>query len=114
MEFCPDNTCHRFKATKAASRDDLADFMWLYLRYYSDYLTLSEWRRQETTSRLIDRLMTKPQFAACRTGSLPSLRSCAIRSMIAKHGIVGYGIRYDEGRISIHRLQLTHPRALAE
>jgi hypothetical protein len=112
IEFCPDNTCHRFEARKDASREDLSEFLFIYLRYYSDYLTLSEWRQRETTSRMIERIMARPTFAACRAGSPQSQRLCAIQTAVAAFGILGYDIRYDEGEANIHTIQLSNLKEL--
>jgi hypothetical protein len=63
---------------------------------------------------MIERIMAKPLFAACRMGSLPSQPWCAVQRMIARFGIVGYDIRYDEGKVNVQAIQLTNLKKLAQ
>src|SRR5438105_1458631 len=77
IEFCPDNTCHRF-VSRRASCDDLAELLLMYLRYYSDYAVLTDWRRRDarvTRRRVAWEHPSRARDACASRGS--SAGSCA-------------------------------------
>src|SRR5882757_4733278 len=47
LEFCPDNTCEGFSASRNVPKATLKDFAFLYIYYYSDYYALPKWRTEE-------------------------------------------------------------------
>ena len=107
LQFCPDETCHVLRASRHVRREMLSDFLVLYLRYYSDYSTLSDWRHRQSTTEWVQRILTRPRFAACNAHQLPRSR-CAARQMVADFGIQGWDLRFDEGHRSSHRMDLVH------
>src|ERR1700694_806147 len=52
IEFCPDNTCHQF-VSRRVSCDGLAEFLLVYLRYYSDYVVLEDWRKRDDVQHAV-------------------------------------------------------------
>src|SRR5207237_373983 len=94
IEFCPDNTCHRF-VSKRASCDDLADFLLIYLRYYSDYAVLTDWRRRDDVQRAVDQSMTGPMLRPCVAEVAATKPRCVLHKSITAHKIKGFDVRYD-------------------
>jgi len=98
IEFCPDNTCHRF-VSRRASCDDLAEFLLMYLRYYSDYAVLTDWRRRDDVQRAVDQIMTGPMLRPCVAEVAATKPRCVLHKSITAHKIKGFDVRYDEGRV---------------
>jgi hypothetical protein len=97
IEFCPDNTCHRFTSLSNASCEAMSDFLLLYLRYFSDYGVLEKWRARPDTSRLVEKVLSKAPYAACTRGQPAARARCAAGKAITSYRIVGHNVTYDEG-----------------
>ena len=98
IEFCPDNTCHRF-VSRRVSCDGLAEFLLVYLRYYSDYVVLAPWRKHDDVQRVVDQIMTTPLLRPCLSQVVAAKPHCALDKAVAAHKIMGFDVRYDEGRV---------------
>jgi len=51
VEFCPDNTCDFFASKGEVSLEELKDFAYLYIYFFSDYYVLDEWREEYNLRR---------------------------------------------------------------
>jgi transglutaminase-like putative cysteine protease len=98
IEYCPDNTCHRFASRNKASCEAMSDFLLLYLRYFSDYTYLEEWRAHQDTNLRVAEVMSKSPYLACTRDRAVAPARCAIEKARATYRIVGYNVTYDEGK----------------
>ena len=99
IEFCPDNTCHQF-VSRRVSCDGLAEFLLVYLRYYSDYVVLEDWRKRDDVQHAVDQIMTTPLLRPCLSQVVAARSRCALDKAVAAHKIKGFDVRYDEGRVA--------------
>jgi hypothetical protein len=96
IEFCPDNTCHRFASRNKASCDAMSDFLLLYLRYLSDYYVLEKWRARQDTNLLVEKVLSKSPYVACTRNDRAAPAQCVMRKAKESYRIVGYNVTYDE------------------
>jgi hypothetical protein len=101
LEFCPDNTCHGFSASKNVPRVELEDFAFLYIYYYSDYYALPEWRTKEQVTKTADQLLSKPSYRQCQKGTARESARCILLNLSSKGKIRLLFIRYDEGKRNV-------------
>jgi hypothetical protein len=99
IAFCPDNTCHQFASRNGASCDAMSDFLLLYLRYFSDYTYLEEWRAHEDTNLLVAKVLSESPYLACAQDRATVQARCAIGKARGSYRIVGYNLTYDEGKV---------------
>jgi len=97
VQYCPDNTCEAFSTTKGASAEELTDFAFLFLYYFSDYYELEPWRSREEPKMLAARILAKRRSKACAPGGGKESARCVLREMARKKGVRVEFVRYDEG-----------------
>lgn len=81
VQYCPDNTCEAFSTTKGASAEELTDFAFLFLYYFSDYHELGPWRSREEPGVLAARILAKHHTKACAPGGGKESARCVLREM---------------------------------
>jgi hypothetical protein len=101
VEFCPDNTCDGFSAPGSVSVPTLEDFAYLYIYYFSSYNNLSEWRAEEGAKTAAERVLSKPEYAACKNKSLRESARCVLLDLSRTVDIKLLSIRYDEGKRNV-------------
>lgn len=114
VEFCPDNTCHKFAARRKASCDAMVDFLVLYLRYFSEYNILNKWRPSKSTSLRIEKVLSKQPYVACTRVPSAGRARCAVGKAKELYGIVGYDVRYDEGEAIMAPIDLDNMKQAAQ
>jgi hypothetical protein len=101
LEFCPDNTCHGFVASRGVSVAVLKDFAYLYVYFFSQYIYLPEWRMHPESKDAARRVLSKPQYYTCKSDSDREAARCVLLDL-SRHGRIKLiFIRYDEGRRNV-------------
>lgn len=101
LEFCPDNTCHGFVASRSVSRATLKDFAYLYIYFFSDYYALPEWRTKESVQSTAERVLSKPEYRSCRKENGRESARCVLLDLSRTGKIKLLFIRYDEGQRNV-------------
>jgi hypothetical protein len=103
LEFCPDETCHRFVGSADVAIADLKDFAYLYLYFYSDYYYLRDWRKRTESRTVAERILSKPGYGNCRLETDFDSARCVLLGLSRK-GLVRLEFsRGDEGAQNIVR-----------
>jgi hypothetical protein len=106
IEFCPDNTCDAFYAGNHGSPEDLMEYVYVYLFWFSDYFVLQEWRASSDARRVMAHILDAPRNAGCRRPVEKETARCVLRKMAARQKIRVATVRYDEGTRSETRTPL--------
>lgn len=104
IEFCPDNTCDFFVA-KNASFEELKDFAFLYLYFFSDYYILKEWRSKKETSVVLKEILIKLKYKNCRNKIETDSAKCILRQT-SKNRMKLFAVRYDENARKLTEIDL--------
>jgi hypothetical protein len=105
IEFCPDNTCDGFAASKKISSTQLKNFAYIYLFYFSGYYDLDEWRTKPANRVVAERLLRSPEFTSCKEQNLRDKARCSLL-LLNRKGVRLYGVRYDEGARNVEDLDV--------
>ena len=97
FEFCPDNTCDLIVSHKAVSDADIYDFGFLYIRYFSDYFSLENWRKNDVTRTITESIFVRHEHSICMESDRREMARCILDRAKRKFGLVIYTVRYDEG-----------------
>lgn len=97
IEFCPDNTCDAFVASKDVPLAALKDFTYLYIYFFSDYYILDKWRTREESGVLARQILSKSVYRTrCGKEGGDATARCVLQ-YLARHGRIRlYAVRYDE------------------
>lgn len=96
IEFCPDNTCELFAASKAVSLETLKDFAYLYIYFFSDYYDLEKWRDNEEHRLIAKQILSKADYQLCKIENEGDAARCILRHLSQKSRVKLYFVRYDE------------------
>jgi hypothetical protein len=96
VEFCPDNTCYAFKASRGVSDEELAGFIYLYLFYSSDYVATEVWQNNPENAAMAVRISAKMGPASCRSVSGAKAGLCVLNSFMEGNKVKVSDVRYDE------------------
>lgn len=96
IQFCPDNTCEAF-ISGGASREELSDFAFLFVFYFSEYRVLDAWRAGEVASLLAERVIAQRANTACPAQTGREAARCILRNMASRRDVRIEGTRFDEG-----------------
>jgi hypothetical protein len=97
LEFCPDGTCDGFVTSGNVSLSTLKDFAYLYVYFFSDNLTLDDWKRTEGAKETADRVLGQNQYLACKNADRREAARCILRDLSSNGRIRLIFVRYDEG-----------------
>jgi hypothetical protein len=106
IEFCPDSTCEGFESTLDSSIEDLRNFSYLYIFYFSDSNYLGSWRQEEFPNRVAQRILSSPRYTDCPRKSDKDSAGCILRSLARTKGMKLYFVRYDEGARNVGPLDV--------
>jgi len=101
LEFCPDNTCDGFVGSSKVSSTELKNFAYLWIFYFSDYTTLEDWRKSREASQVAERLLARPEYKKCKSGTLNGKARCVLLALSRNQRIRLLFIRYDERRRNV-------------
>jgi hypothetical protein len=106
VEFCPDNTCDAFVAARSVPPEEMSDFAYLFVYYFSEYFGLAEWRDRPETADMARRILSGRRSTQCRKEVEREMARCTLRRM-AMGGRIGlFFVRYDERGRHVKRLKL--------
>lgn len=97
FEFCPDNTCDLIISRKPVSGADISDLGFLYLRYFSDYFVLEDWRKNDVTQMIAENILVRHEHSICMKSDRREMARCVLDRARRKLGLKVYAVRYDEG-----------------
>jgi hypothetical protein len=101
IEFCPDNTCDLFTASKGVSLESLKDFAYLYIYFFSDYYELEKWRGNKEPGLIAKQILSKPNYQVCGKETDEDAARCVLRQLGQKGQVKLYFVRYDENKQNI-------------
>lgn len=96
VEFCPDNTCYAFEASRGISDEELAGFVYLYLFYSSEYIYTKSWQDAPENASTAAGIAAKIGPKPCRSASGAKAGLCVLNSYMAGGKIKVSDVRYDE------------------
>ena len=96
LEFCPDGTCDGFVTSGNVPLSTLEDFAYLFVYFFSDNVTLDDWKRTEDAKKTADRVLGQPQYLACKTADSREVARCVLRDLSRNGRIRLIFVRYDE------------------
>jgi len=97
LEFCPDGTCDGFVASGNVSLPTLRDFAYLYVYFFSDNVTLDDWKGMEDAKKTADRVLGQTQYLGCKNVDSREAARCVLGVLSRKGRIRLIFVRYDEG-----------------
>jgi len=95
IRYCPDNTCHIFKAARSVSQSVLADFAFTYIFYGLGYTSLRDFVTR--TGRPYITPILERNGSDCPNQEEVQQASCVLRSLAKRYSIQALFVRYDEG-----------------
>jgi hypothetical protein len=106
IEFCPDNTCELIVAKKGVCIDNLKDFAYLYIYFFSDYFVLDDWRKSKKAALVAEKILSKPKYQWCKNSDQQRTARCILRHLSKKGRIELYAVRYDENERSLVNIEI--------
>ena len=106
IEFCPDNTCELYKASRAASFEQLVEFFYLYTYYFSQYYVLTKWRKEKESTEIARKILSKYRFAQCKSKIEIQDAKCIVKTLAGKNFIELYQVRNDEKERNLVKIDL--------
>lgn len=103
LEFCPDETCHRFVGSQGVSIAALKDFAYLYVYFFSDYYSLPKWRSQTESRATAEQILSKPEYQSCKRDTDFDGARCVLLELSQKGFVRLEFIRGDEGARNLVR-----------
>ena len=97
LEFCPDGTCDGFVTSGNVPLPTLKDFAYLYVYFFSDNITLGNWRGTAGAKEMADRVLGQTQYLACKNMDSREAARCVLRDLSRNGRIRLIFVRYDEG-----------------
>ena len=97
LEFCPDGTCDGFVTSGNVPLPTLKDFAYLYVYFFSDDITLGNWRGTAGAKEMADRVLGQTQYLACKNMDSREAARCVLRDLSRNGRIRLIFVRYDEG-----------------
>lgn len=101
IEFCPDNTCDGFVASKRVPIGELKDFAYLYEYFFSQYIYLPEWRSTASAKLAAEKILSRPAYQKCKGKDSHAKARCVLLALSYNRRIKLIFIRYDEGRRNV-------------
>lgn len=96
FEFCPDNTCDLIVFGKSVPEETISDLGFLYVRYFSDYTILEEWRKKSSSQKVTEDILAKPVYSRCANIDRREMARCVLAQSNRKLKFNIYAVRYDE------------------
>lgn len=96
FEFCPDNTCDLIVAGKMVPEGTLSDLGFLYVRYFSDYSILENWRQNGDSQKVTEDILSMPEHSRCANSNRREMARCVLAQAKRKFKLNVYAVRYDE------------------
>lgn len=106
LEFCPDGTCDGFVASGSVPLPTLKDFAYLYTYFFSDNVTLEDWKATDRAKEMANRVLGQSQYLACKNGDGREAARCVLRDLSRNGRIRLIFVRYDEGERHARREDL--------
>lgn len=97
LEFCPDGTCDGFVTSGNVPLPTLKDFAYLYVYFFSDNVTLDDWKSTAGAKEMADRVLGQSQYLACKNVDRLEAARCVLRDLSHNGRIRLIFVRYDEG-----------------
>jgi hypothetical protein len=97
LEFCPDGTCDGFVISGNVPLPTIRDFAYLYVFFFSDNVTLDDWKGTEDAKRTAARVLGQTQYLACKNVESREAARCVLRDLSRNGKIRLIFVRYDEG-----------------
>ena len=97
LEFCPDGTCDGFVTSGNVPLPTLKDFAYLYVYFFSDNITLDDWKGTAGATEMADRVLGQNQYLACKNMDSREAARCILRDLSRNGRIRLIFVRYDEG-----------------
>jgi len=98
VEFCPDNTGYSFEALKGIEPLKLADFIYLYVFYSSQYASVKSWRNSIPAHNGALKILNTPKYVVCKNiTSEKEKAQCVMDFIIMSERVKVFRINYDEG-----------------
>jgi len=97
LEFCPDGTCDGFVTSGSVPLPTLKDFAYLYTYFFSDNITLDDWKATEGAKEMANRVLGQSQYLACKNADNREAARCVLRDLSRNGRIRLIFVRYDEG-----------------
>lgn len=111
IEFCPDNTCDFFLASKEVSLESLRDFAYIYIYFFSDYFVLEKWRSAEEPTNLAQQILLKPAYQDCKRKTNKEAARCLLRRLSRENHVELYFVRYDEKKRNVEPVDIIEATA---
>ena len=97
LEVCPDGTCDGFVTSGDVPVPALKDFAYLYVFFFSDNVTLDDWKRTEDAKKTVERVLAQNQYLSCANADSLEAARCVLRDLSRGGRIRLISVRYDEG-----------------
>ena len=97
LEFCPDGTCDGFVASGNVALPTLRDFAYLYVYFFSDNISLDDWKGTEEAKKTADHVLGQTQYLACKNVDSREAARCVLRDLSRNGRVRLIFVRYDEG-----------------
>jgi hypothetical protein len=97
LEFCPDGTCDGFVTSGNVPLPTLRDFAYLFVFFFSDNVTLDDWRGTEDAKKTAARVLGQTGYLACKNVDSREEARCVLRDLSRNDRIRLIFVRYDEG-----------------
>jgi hypothetical protein len=97
LEFCPDGTCDGFVTLGNVPLPTLKDFAYLYVYFFSDNITLDDWKATAGAKEMADHVLGQSQYFACKNMDSREATRCVLRDLSRNGRIRLIFVRYDEG-----------------
>ena len=110
LEFCPDGTCDGFVTSGNVPLPTLKDFAYLYVYFFSDNVTLDDWKATEGAKEMANRVLGQRQYLACKSADIREAARCVLRDLSRNGRIRLIFVRYNSLQSVMQNLRLCFRR----